>query len=223
MAQARRRGTRHGRPPIVAHYADAVRHLFAAGLSKSAIARRLAISRASVRRFLGGGGLVLIAARRRVPPTTSTPRRCGVKLTLFLSRRTWPSPSWPHPHRSHAGRKRRRLLAVSPLLGGLHAAPRVPHRAVDGEAHVPLAIEDLDLKWTGERVAALMPLYGHTVVPRLRTVASQVMVPMVMPPKVTRVPNLRSTSVPLLCSMLDGFDCCEAGVRVPAPSASRPV
>jgi len=54
IAQARKRGTRHGRPPIVAHHADTVRQLFAAGHSKSAIARRLGISRASVRRFLGG-------------------------------------------------------------------------------------------------------------------------------------------------------------------------
>jgi putative DNA-invertase from lambdoid prophage Rac len=52
IAQARRRGTRYGRPPTVAHHADTVRQLFAIGLSKSAIARRLGISRASVRRFL---------------------------------------------------------------------------------------------------------------------------------------------------------------------------
>jgi DNA invertase Pin-like site-specific DNA recombinase len=52
IAQARKRGTRHGRPPTVAHHAEAVRALAATGLSKSAIARRLAISRASVRRFL---------------------------------------------------------------------------------------------------------------------------------------------------------------------------
>jgi DNA invertase Pin-like site-specific DNA recombinase len=52
IAQARRRGKRHGRPPTVAHHADTGRQLFAAGLSKSAIARRLGISRASVRRFL---------------------------------------------------------------------------------------------------------------------------------------------------------------------------
>ena len=52
IAQARKRGTRHGRPPTVAHHAATVRDLAATGLSKSAIARRLAISRASVRRFL---------------------------------------------------------------------------------------------------------------------------------------------------------------------------
>ncbi len=52
IAEARRRGTRHGRPPTVAHQADAVRQLYAEGLSKSAIARRLGIGRTSVRRFL---------------------------------------------------------------------------------------------------------------------------------------------------------------------------
>ena len=53
ILQARQRGTRHGRPPTVAHWAQEVRHLSAVGLSKSAIARRLGISRTSVRRFLG--------------------------------------------------------------------------------------------------------------------------------------------------------------------------
>jgi putative DNA-invertase from lambdoid prophage Rac len=53
IAQARKRGKQHGRPPTVAHHAAPVRQLFAAGHSKSAIARRLGISRASVRRFVG--------------------------------------------------------------------------------------------------------------------------------------------------------------------------
>jgi putative DNA-invertase from lambdoid prophage Rac len=53
IAQARKRGQRHGRPPTVAHHADTVRQLSATGLSKSAIARRLGMSKASVRRFLG--------------------------------------------------------------------------------------------------------------------------------------------------------------------------
>jgi DNA invertase Pin-like site-specific DNA recombinase len=53
IAEARRRGTRHGRPPTAAHQADAVRQLSAEGLSQSAIARRLGIGRTSVRRCLG--------------------------------------------------------------------------------------------------------------------------------------------------------------------------
>jgi DNA-binding CsgD family transcriptional regulator len=40
-------------PPTVAHHADTVQQLSATGLSKSAIARRLGMSRASVRRLLG--------------------------------------------------------------------------------------------------------------------------------------------------------------------------
>ena len=53
IAQARQRGTRHGRPPSVAHRAADVQHLAATGQSKSAIARRLGISRTSVRRLIG--------------------------------------------------------------------------------------------------------------------------------------------------------------------------
>ena len=53
IAQARKRGTPHGRPPTVAHHAAAVRQLAAAGLSKSAIARQLGMSRTSVRRLIG--------------------------------------------------------------------------------------------------------------------------------------------------------------------------
>jgi putative DNA-invertase from lambdoid prophage Rac len=52
IAQARRRGTLHGRPPTVAHRADEVRQLYSGGFSKSAIARQLGISRTSVRRFI---------------------------------------------------------------------------------------------------------------------------------------------------------------------------
>jgi len=59
IAQARKRGTQHGRPPTVAHHAVTVRQLFAAGQSKSAIARRLGISRASVRRFVGAAAVQL--------------------------------------------------------------------------------------------------------------------------------------------------------------------
>jgi len=52
IAEARRRGTRHGRPPTVAQQGEAVWQLAAAGLSKSAIARQLGIGRTSVRRLL---------------------------------------------------------------------------------------------------------------------------------------------------------------------------
>ena len=52
IAQARKRGQRHGRPPTVAHRAGEVRQRYAEGLSQSAIARRLGISRASVPRLL---------------------------------------------------------------------------------------------------------------------------------------------------------------------------
>ena len=53
IAQARRHGKRHGRPPSMAHYAGHVQRLYAAGLSQSAIARQLDIGRTSVRRFIG--------------------------------------------------------------------------------------------------------------------------------------------------------------------------
>jgi DNA invertase Pin-like site-specific DNA recombinase len=52
IAQARRHGKRHGRPPSVAHRALDVQCLAATGLSQVAIARQLGISRTSVRRFL---------------------------------------------------------------------------------------------------------------------------------------------------------------------------
>jgi len=59
IAQARRHGKRHGRPPSVAHRAPDVQRLATTGLSQSAIARQLGLSRTSVRRFLphGSGGL----------------------------------------------------------------------------------------------------------------------------------------------------------------------
>jgi DNA invertase Pin-like site-specific DNA recombinase len=52
IAQARKEGRPHGRPPTVAKYAPRVRALAKNGLSKSEISRRLRISRTSVRRFL---------------------------------------------------------------------------------------------------------------------------------------------------------------------------
>jgi putative DNA-invertase from lambdoid prophage Rac len=52
IAQARKEGRPHGRPPTVAKYSPRVRALAKDGLSKSEISRRLHISRTSVRRFL---------------------------------------------------------------------------------------------------------------------------------------------------------------------------
>jgi putative DNA-invertase from lambdoid prophage Rac len=53
IAQARKDGRPHGRPPTVAKRVDQIRDLAEQGLSKSEIARRLRISRTSVRRLLG--------------------------------------------------------------------------------------------------------------------------------------------------------------------------
>jgi hypothetical protein len=93
-----------------------------------------------------------------------------------------------------------------------HADPTqgVPPAAAPGQFHVLPA------------AGAVRAAYGHMGLPRLRTVVSQTMVPMVTPPKVTRVPNLRSTSVSLFV-MADGFDGTDTRVRVPAPSPRRPV
>lgn len=52
IAQARKEGRPHGRPPTVARFAPQVRVLAKKGMSKRAIATRLKISRTSVRRFL---------------------------------------------------------------------------------------------------------------------------------------------------------------------------
>src|SRR5713101_318296 len=64
IAQARREGRPHGRPPTAAKYAPRVRTLARQGLSKSEISRRLRISRTSVRRFLAQAAL----ARRGTSP-----------------------------------------------------------------------------------------------------------------------------------------------------------
>jgi putative DNA-invertase from lambdoid prophage Rac len=53
IAQARKQGRPHGRPPTAAKYLPQVRSLARKGLSKSEISRRLRISRTSVRRSLG--------------------------------------------------------------------------------------------------------------------------------------------------------------------------
>jgi putative DNA-invertase from lambdoid prophage Rac len=53
IAQARKDGKPHGRPPTVAHQQGRIQELYAKGVSKSQIARELGIARTSVRRLLG--------------------------------------------------------------------------------------------------------------------------------------------------------------------------
>lgn len=52
IAQARKEGRPHGRPPTVRHHAAEISTLFKEGISKRQIAARLSITRASVRRML---------------------------------------------------------------------------------------------------------------------------------------------------------------------------
>jgi DNA invertase Pin-like site-specific DNA recombinase len=52
IAQARKEGRPHGRPPTMQQHASTIATLFADGVSKRQIASRLSISRASVRRLL---------------------------------------------------------------------------------------------------------------------------------------------------------------------------
>jgi DNA invertase Pin-like site-specific DNA recombinase len=54
IVQARQHGKPHGRLPTALRKATQVHELFADGLSKSAMARQLAIGRTSVRRILEG-------------------------------------------------------------------------------------------------------------------------------------------------------------------------
>ncbi len=52
IAQARKKGSKHGRPQTARSQADKVKKLFSQGFSKSEIARRLSIGRTSVIRIL---------------------------------------------------------------------------------------------------------------------------------------------------------------------------
>jgi DNA invertase Pin-like site-specific DNA recombinase len=52
IAQARKEGKPHGRPPTAALHADRIKEMFSTGASKRQIASQLGISRASVRRLL---------------------------------------------------------------------------------------------------------------------------------------------------------------------------
>ena len=53
IAQAKARGQPHGRPPTVKACSSEIKQLFASGLSKREIAKRLKVGRTSVRRVLG--------------------------------------------------------------------------------------------------------------------------------------------------------------------------
>ncbi len=55
IAHARAQGKNHGRPPTASLLANNVKSLYAQGMSKSEIARKLKIGRASVRRVLSNG------------------------------------------------------------------------------------------------------------------------------------------------------------------------
>jgi putative DNA-invertase from lambdoid prophage Rac len=52
IAQARKEGKAHGRPPSAALHIDRIKQLFSTGMSKRAIANKIGISRASARRLL---------------------------------------------------------------------------------------------------------------------------------------------------------------------------
>jgi putative DNA-invertase from lambdoid prophage Rac len=52
IAQARKEGRPHGWPPTITEHATEVKSLFQQGVSKREIAKKLGISRTSVRRFL---------------------------------------------------------------------------------------------------------------------------------------------------------------------------
>lgn len=59
IAQARLQGKPHGRPKSVQIYASKIQELYGAGISKSEIAKRLKISRTSIRRLLEASRTVI--------------------------------------------------------------------------------------------------------------------------------------------------------------------
>jgi putative DNA-invertase from lambdoid prophage Rac len=65
IAQARKEGRAHGRPPTIPQHTAKIRALFARGISKRQIAAQLNISRASVRRMLPQVPMRAIQVRRR--------------------------------------------------------------------------------------------------------------------------------------------------------------
>jgi DNA invertase Pin-like site-specific DNA recombinase len=70
IAQARKEGKRHGRPATAQRHAEEAKSLFQQRISKRAIAKRLGISRTSMRRLVNGNkAAVSPAAERSRPPT----------------------------------------------------------------------------------------------------------------------------------------------------------
>ncbi|WP_231865912.1 helix-turn-helix domain-containing protein [Legionella fallonii] len=59
IAHARQNGKKHGRPSTTKHFEADINHLFASGLSKSEIAKRLGIGRTSVRRIIQQNTIIL--------------------------------------------------------------------------------------------------------------------------------------------------------------------
>jgi putative DNA-invertase from lambdoid prophage Rac len=78
IAQARKEGRPHGRPPTVRKHAGEIETLFAGGVSKRQIAARLSISRASVRRMLA----LRRSVRRRSRPGVRE-RRADKSQAIF--------------------------------------------------------------------------------------------------------------------------------------------
>src|SRR4029450_4767619 len=103
-------------------------------------------------------------------------------------------------------------LARSPLLRTYQYSP-VYH--VVGAQLVPAAFPGC-----APPKLLVLSLYGHTVVPRLKTVESHVIVPTSTPSNVARAPKRRSTSTPFPV-MADGFGGMEMNQRTPAPSCVR--
>jgi putative DNA-invertase from lambdoid prophage Rac len=73
IAQARKEGKPHGRPPTAALHIEKIQQLFSTGSSKRAIAKRLGISRTSVRRLLAATSVCEAAdepsAQKRTVPS----------------------------------------------------------------------------------------------------------------------------------------------------------
>src|SRR5688500_12583464 len=100
----------------------------------------------------------------------------------------------------------------------LRFAPSLTGCGLDSASAAP----DLRRRRSAEHTHEVRWPHGHTVVPRVRTVLSQTILPMVIPWNVARVPNFKSTSVslPMIADPLGGS---VTKLSVLAPSARMPV